>query len=79
MFAEHLNGESPVRTTVKERTVDQWEQKPNEPDNHLFDTTVLSLVGLSMQGCALPGGHETEHVRRREPRRISSASINKRR
>lgn len=55
LFAEHLTAEYTVRTEGRGRTVDEWKQKPNNPDNHWFDCVVGCAVAASVCGCALPG------------------------
>ena len=76
MFAEHLNAENAAWVTVHERTVAEFEDLPNHPDNHLFDTTVGALVSLSMQGCVVPQAQDTQLAdRRRTPRVITPQTL----
>ena len=37
------------------RTVDEWKQHPNHPENHWLDCAVGCAVAASMQGVALEG------------------------
>jgi hypothetical protein len=68
MFAEHLTSEYFVKTEARGRVVDEWKQRPEQPDNHWFDCLVGSAVAASMQGCVLNGLDMKETVR---PGRIS--------
>jgi hypothetical protein len=78
MLADHLTAEYRTRTAGRGREVDEWQQKPGRPDNHLFDCLVGAAVAASVAGAELPGvgapaGHQTErrkasipeHMRRR--------------
>lgn len=53
LFGEHLTAEYAVRTSTKERTVDEWKLRPERPDNHFFDCLVGCAVGASILGCEL--------------------------
>jgi hypothetical protein len=55
MFAEHLTSEYFIKTEARGRSVDEWKQRPEQPDNHWFDCLVGSAVAASMQGCVLLG------------------------
>lgn len=55
MFAEHLTSEYYIKTEGRGRTVDEWKQRPEQPDNHWFDCLVGSAVAASMQGAILFG------------------------
>ncbi len=55
MLAEHLTSEYFVKTEARGRIVDEWKQRPEQPDNHWFDCLVSSAVAASTQGCVLPG------------------------
>ncbi len=46
LFAEHLTAEYFVKTEGRGRTVDEWKQRPEQPDNHWFDC----LVGVAVAG-----------------------------
>lgn len=45
-FFEHLTSEYTVTATADKqgRKVEEWKEKPNHPDNHWFDSLVLSAV-----------------------------------
>lgn len=76
MAAEHCNAETARLVTVGERSCVEFEEKPNHPDNHFFDTFVGSLVGLSILGCSVPNAQETElSDRRRTPKVVSRAAL----
>jgi hypothetical protein len=53
MLADHLTAEYRVRTEGRGRTVDEFKQRPERPDNHFFDCVVGCAVAASMQGVAL--------------------------
>ena len=55
MFAEHMNAEFRVRTKGRGRELDEWKQRPERPDNHLFDCMVGCCVGASIGGATLMG------------------------
>ncbi len=56
LFAEHLCAERPVRTSANGRTVDVWEMRPGQSDNHFLDCMVGTAVAASMLGVALNAG-----------------------
>tara|TARA_Y100000593_G_scaffold25220_3_gene50411 strand:- start:8515 stop:10701 length:2187 start_codon:yes stop_codon:yes gene_type:complete len=62
MIADHCNSEMVTRVTADGNTVDEWDPLPGKPDNHFFDNLVGALVGLSRQGCAVPGAHDNDRV-----------------
>jgi phage terminase large subunit GpA-like protein len=53
LLAEHLTAEYPVTTSGRGRTLEEWKQRPNHPDNHWFDCLVGCAAGASMQGVEL--------------------------
>ena len=53
MFAEHLTSEYFIKTEARGRAVDEWKQRPEQPDNHWFDCLVGSAVAASVQGSSL--------------------------
>jgi hypothetical protein len=53
LLADHLTAEYRVKTIGRGRTVDEWKQRPERPDNHWFDCLVGCAVGASIQGAAL--------------------------
>jgi hypothetical protein len=55
MVAEHLTSEYYIKTEGRGRTVDEWKQRPEQPDNHWFDCLVGTTVAASMEGCILFG------------------------
>lgn len=78
LIADHLVSEYRTRTSGRGREVDEWQQKPGRPDNHLFDCLVGAAVAASVAGAELAGagvsqssGSERrkvsipEHMRRR--------------
>lgn len=67
MLADHLHAEYPVPVTAEKesgggRRVNEWQARPNHPDNHFFDCLVGCCVAGSMLGAALEG-HEQKSRR----------------
>lgn len=50
LFSEHLTSEYRVKVTARERTVYEWTQRPNSPDNHWWDGLVGCAVAANMCG-----------------------------
>jgi hypothetical protein len=50
-----LTSEYFVKTEARGRSVDEWKQRTEQPDNHWFDYLVGSAVAASMQGALLFG------------------------
>ncbi len=44
MLAEHLTSEYFVKTEARGRSVDEWKQRPEQPDNHWFDCLIGSVL-----------------------------------
>lgn len=59
MLADHLHAEYPVPVEVSGggRKVNEWQARPNRPDNHWLDCLVGCCVGGSMLGAVL-GEHK---------------------
>jgi hypothetical protein len=76
LLAEHLTAEYRVRTTARDRTVDEWKLKAIRPDNHWLDCLVGCAVTASMEGAKLFG---TEQALVQRPRRIKLSDVQKRR
>lgn len=55
MLAEHLTAEYRVETSGRGRTVDEWNLRADNLDNHLLDGVVGSMVAASMCGVKLGG------------------------
>jgi phage terminase large subunit GpA-like protein len=53
MLADHLHAEYPIPVESQGRKVSEWQNRPDRPDNHLFDCLVGCCVGGSMLGAAL--------------------------
>tara|TARA_R110002051_G_scaffold310912_1_gene384399 strand:- start:15 stop:2102 length:2088 start_codon:yes stop_codon:yes gene_type:complete len=54
MIAEHLTAEYRIRVTSSVgRTVDEWKDKANQPDNHLLDCVAGAAVAGGVMGCQL--------------------------
>jgi hypothetical protein len=65
MLAEHLTSEYFIKTEARGRSVDEWKQRPEQPDNHWFDCLVGSGVAASMQGAILFGTEATLDISRK--------------
>ena len=76
MLSEHLTSEYFIKTEARGRSVDEWKQRPEQPDNHWFDGLVGSAVAASMQGVILPGIEGKAEVRKE---RMSFTEMQKRR
>lgn len=53
LLADHLTSEYFTRVESEGRTVDEWELKPDRPDNEWLDCLVYCHVAASMQGVTL--------------------------
>jgi hypothetical protein len=53
LLADHLTSEYRVRTEGRGRTVDEWKNSPERPDNHFWDALVMAAVAASIQGVSL--------------------------
>jgi hypothetical protein len=76
MLSEHLTSEYYIKTEARGRIVDEWKQRPEQPDNHWFDCLVGCAVAASMQGVVLQGIEGVTEVRRE---RMSFTEMQKRR
>jgi hypothetical protein len=52
-IANQLTAEYAIPVTGRGRTVDEWKERPDRPDNHLLDCLVGCAVGGSMRGASL--------------------------
>lgn len=66
-IARHLKAEIPRRVKAMNggREVDEWQWKPDRPDNHWLDCLVGCCVAGSFEGCRLPGESGRRTVRSR--------------
>jgi hypothetical protein len=55
MLSAHRTSEYYIKTDARGRSVDEWKQRTEQPDNHWFDCLVGSAVAASTQGVILPG------------------------
>jgi phage terminase large subunit GpA-like protein len=54
LVADHIcNSESPIKTDGRGRTVVEWSQKPERPDNEFFDCLVGCAAAASREGIGL--------------------------
>jgi hypothetical protein len=68
LLSEHLTSEYFIKTDARGRSVDEWKQRPEQPDNHWFDCLVGAAVAASMLGSVLVG---TDTIARTNSRRVS--------
>ena len=76
MLAEHMTSEYFIKTEARGRSVDEWKQRPEQPDNHWFDCLVGSAVAASIQGALLFG---TDEAKLAVQKRLSFKEIQQRR
>lgn len=74
LFAMHATAEYYVRTSGRNREVDEWKLPPSKPDNHWLDCLVGCCVGASMQG-AVVRGQDKPKGGRRKGKKISLRAI----
>jgi hypothetical protein len=72
MLAEHLTAEYYVKTQGRGRTVDEWKQRPDQPDNHWLDCLFGSAVAASIQGAVLFG---TDGAPKQKRRRVKLSEL----
>ncbi|NLS96673.1 MAG: hypothetical protein GXX96_31440 [Planctomycetaceae bacterium] len=75
LLAEHLTAEYRVRTTARDRVVDEWKSRAHRPDNHWLDCLVGCAVAASIQGAVLFGTEATSTPKRE---RVSFAELQRR-
>jgi phage terminase large subunit GpA-like protein len=56
LFADHLTAEFRVQTEGRGRKVDDWQIRPERPDNHWFDCLVGAAVAASILGVKWDAG-----------------------
>ncbi len=66
-LADQICSEYVLRVEAKQRTVYEWKERPNQPDNEGLDLLVGCAVGASMQQIELPGHRNPS---RRKPREV---------
>lgn len=59
LFADHMTAEYRVPVTARDRTVDEWRQRPGNPDNHYLDCLVGCCVAASIEGVNLMDPQQT--------------------
>jgi hypothetical protein len=79
MLADHLCAEFRVRTGGQGRELDEWSQRPDRRDNHLFDCLVGNCVAASMQGVVLPESGARRVMAQSTAGRVSFAAAQKHR
>lgn len=72
LWADWLCAEWPTTVEAKGRKVDEWKTRPNRPDNHALDVTVLAAVAASMSGVNLEGTSPAKAPKRPRGRRKMS-------
>lgn len=72
MLIDQWLSEYGVQTEGRGRKLIEWKQRPDRPDNHLWDCLVGSAVAASMLGCALvTGGTAAAPAIARPPMKLS--------
>ena len=74
MLADHLSAEFRVKTEGRGRTIDEWQVRPDRPDNHLFDCLVGAAVAASIVGVSLPE-HQSQSFVGATRKKISLAEM----
>lgn len=54
-YGQHQGAEYSIPTEGRGRRVDEWRNRPGDPDNHWFDCQVGCAVAASFLGARLPG------------------------
>ena len=54
LLADHETSEYFLRVEARGRTVEQWQPRPGDPDNHWLDGSVGNFVAASLLGIRLP-------------------------
>ena len=52
-FSKQMKSEYPIRVEGRGRSVDEWKQRPDRPDNHWFDCASGNCVAASIEGCTV--------------------------
>lgn len=68
MFADHCVSEYPIKTSAKDRMVEEWKLRPGRPDNHWWDGVVGAAVMASMCGVTLGGSFAGNAAAQNRPR-----------
>lgn len=66
-LADQICAEYVTKVEAKERTVHEWKERPNHPDNEGLDLLVGAAVAASMQGIELPGSKTPNQRRTKAP------------
>jgi len=74
MLAENLCAEYGILTEGRQRTVEEWTNRPNR-DNHLWDTLVGSAVAASMVGVRLIRGEKADSIKPKRKKRLKLSSL----
>lgn len=67
-IAAHCKAEYSVRTEGRGRQIDEWQIRPEKPDNHWWDCLVGCAVGASIAGVKAPGYADSPKPRDTGPR-----------
>jgi len=67
MFADQLCSEVCIQVSTRDRTVSEWKEKPNRPDNHLLDCAVGCMAGASMCGARVLDTKPQIPVKQKQP------------
>lgn len=73
MLADHIHAEYPVAVEVSGggRKVNEFQERPNHPDNHGLDLLTGNCVAASMLGAALPSDRPKASKQRRSLREMA--------
>lgn len=74
MFADQICAEYRVRTSGRERELDEFLLRPGGPDNHFLDCLAGCAVGASMQGVVIPSTRDTN----KQEKKVSFAEMARR-
>lgn len=74
LLSHHLMAEYRVKTEGRGRVVDDWNERPDHPDNHLLDDYVGNCVAASILGVTLAEDRQTERIQRGFRRRRGGVS-----
>lgn len=72
MLADHLHAEYPVLVSAQGREINEWQTRPNHPDNHLFDCLVGCCVAGSILGAALPSDVQKKPKERKSLKQMAA-------
>lgn len=72
LLSRHLTAEYRIRTSGRNREVDEWKLRPENFDNHWLDCLSGSAVAASIAGCDLPSASAADARRSATALRLSA-------